>query len=101
MYQMIKDQAKGTPKITPHYLLQYTYTDNVLEKRVPFRQEHLQVAGSFKAKGKLVMGGALGDLTGATVIFRTREDAEEFVSEDPYVKNGIVTKYEVREWSVV
>ena len=96
-----KDQANDTPKITPHYLLQYTYTDNVLEKRVPFRQEHLQVAGSFKAKGKLVMGGALGDLTGATVIFRTREDAEEFVSEDPYVKNGIVTKYEVREWSVV
>merc|ERR1712179_102410 len=96
-----KDQAKDTPKITPHYLLQYTYTDNVLEKRVPHRQEHLQIAGQFKSNGKLVMGGALGDLTGATVIFRTREDAEEFVSKDPYVKNGIVTKWEVKEWSVV
>ena len=47
------------------------------------------------------MGGALADLSGAEVIFRSREDAETFVAEDPYVKNGIVISHNVREWSVV
>jgi len=95
------DGSKAPPKITPYWLLHYTYTDNVLEKRVPHRPEHLRLAGEFKSEGRLVMGGALGDLTGATVIFRSKEDAEAFVSQDPYVKNGIVTGYEVKEWSVV
>jgi len=96
-----EDTNQASPVITPHYLLQYTYTDNVLEKRVPLRQEHLQLARQYKREGRIVMGGALGDLTGATVIFRNREDAEQFVTEDPYVKNGIVTAFEVKEWSVV
>jgi len=95
------ESNKAPPQITPHWLLQYTYTDNVLEKRVPHRPDHLKLAGEFKKAGKMVMGGALGDLTGATVIFRNKEDAEEFVSQDPYVKNGIVTDYVVKEWSVV
>ena len=34
-------------------------------------------------------------------ILRTKEDADKFVQEDPYVLNGIVTSHEVREWSVV
>jgi len=95
------ESNKAPPQITPHWLLQYTYTDNVLEKRVPHRPDHLKLAGEFKKAGKMVMGGALGDLTGATVIFRNKEDAEEFVAQDPYVKNGIVTDYVVKEWSVV
>ena len=95
------ESSKAAPTITPHWLLQYTYTDNVLEKRVPHRSEHLKLAGEFKKAGKMVMGGALGDLTGATVIFRSKEDAEDFISQDPYVKNGIVTDYVVKEWSVV
>jgi len=95
------ESRKAPPKITQYWLLEYKYTENVLEKRVPHRPEHLHLAGQFKKEGKLVMGGALGDLTGATVIFRTKEAAEEFVSQDPYVKNGIVTDFVVKEWSVV
>jgi len=95
------ESNKAPPQITPHWLLQYTYTDNVLEKRVPHRPDHLKLAGEFKKAGKMVMGGALGDLTGATVIFLNKEDADDFVSQDPYVKNGIVTDYVVKEWSVV
>lgn len=76
------ESNKAPPQITPHWLLQYTYTDNVLEKRVPHRPDHLKLAGEFKKAGKMVMGGALGDLTGATVIFRNKEDAEEFVAQE-------------------
>ena len=75
--------------------------DDVAVKRAPHRAGHLALASQYKQQGKIIMGGALADLSGASVIFRSKEDAETFVKEDPYVKNGIVTSHEVREWSVV
>lgn len=93
--------SSSAPSITPHWLLQYKYCDNVSDARIPHRASHIQHATDFKASGKLVMGGALSDLTGATVVFKTKEDAEEFAVNDPYTCNGIVTSWEVREWSVV
>lgn len=70
-------------------------------RRAPYREAHLALASHYKLEGKIVMGGAMADLTGAYVIFRCKEDADKFVQEDPYVLNGIVTSHEVREWSVV
>lgn len=37
----------------------------------------------------------------ALFIFNTKEAAEKFVAEDPYVSNGIVTGHSILEWSVV
>ena len=37
----------------------------------------------------------------ALFIFNTKEAAEKFVAEDPYVSNGIVTNHSILEWSVV
>jgi uncharacterized protein len=31
-------------------------------------------------------------------IFTTREDAEEFARGDPFVLNGVVRDWEIREW---
>ena len=50
------------------------------------------------------MGGALSRPTDkAVLIFRSQgvDDAEEFVKTDPYVKNGLVKSWELREWEVV
>lgn len=93
--------SSATPSITPHWLLQYKYCDNVSTARIPHRASHIQHAAGYKAAGKLLMGGALSDLTGATVIFKAKEDAEQFALSDPYTCNGIVTSWEVKEWSVV
>ena len=37
---------------------------------------------------------------GAVFIFSDEESAEFFVKEDPYVKNGIVTGWSIKEWTV-
>jgi len=95
------EEFRPAPQVVQHWLLHYTYVDGVLDKRVPHRAKHLQLASKFKKEGKLIMGGALGDLSGATVVFRNKEDALEFANSDPYVKNGIVTQFDVKEWSVV
>ena len=109
--QVIQDRLAGcvtapggdgqTPSVRPHYILQYLYVEDVATRRAPHRAAHLALAAQYKLQGKIVMDGALADLSGAEVIFRSREDAETFVAEDPYVKNGVVTSHEVREWSVV
>ncbi|KAL7528652.1 hypothetical protein ACHAWF_002651, partial [Thalassiosira exigua] len=37
----------------------------------------------------------------ALFVFTTKDAAEKFVAEDPYVSNGIVTGHSIAEWSVV
>jgi len=84
------------------YLLFYDYGENALERRAPYREEHLGLAAEAHAKGDLVLAGAFNDpLDGAALVFRTREAAESFVKADPYVSSGLVTGWRIREWNVV
>lgn len=86
-----------------HYLLFYDYVEDVLVRRTPYREEHLRLAREAHARGELVMGGAYAEPTdGALLIFRgeTPAVAEGFVANDPYVRNGIVTRWRVRPWLV-
>jgi len=39
--------------------------------------------------------------TGALFVFTDEASAKQFVDEDPYVSNGIVTNHEIVEWNVV
>ena len=86
------------------YLVKYEYVHDILEKRGPFRAEHLQNALDLKAEGKIIMGGALVDPVDAGVfVFSTddKSEIERFVEKDPYVQNKLVTSYSIREWMVV
>ncbi len=84
------------------YLLFYEYGENALERRAPFREEHLGLLNSGHGNGDVVIAGAYTDpVDGAAIVFRTREAAEAFVAVDPYVKSGLVTGWKVREWNVV
>ncbi|MGE0599576.1 MAG: YciI-like protein [Dehalococcoidia bacterium] len=84
------------------YILFYDYGENAVERRAPFRQEHLALATQSHDDGQLVLAGAYADpVDGAALVFRTREAAEAFVAADPYVKSGLVTGWRIREWTVV
>ena len=88
------------------YLLRYNYVSDVLEKRGPYREGHLNLAKKLIEEGKCLSGGPTGDLgmkvpTGALFIFTDPEAAKLFVEEDPYVVNGIVTGHSIEEWNVV
>lgn len=88
----------------PYFILFYETADNYVEKRAPFRGEHLALAGEAHARGELLMAGALADPADrAVLVFRTRDRlaVEEFARRDPYVVNGAVTRWEVRPWNVV
>jgi len=87
-----------------HHVLFYDYVPDVVERRAPYREDHLAVARAWKDDGRIVMAGALGrPPTGAMFVFLVDDPAqiEAFVAEDPYVLNGIVTGHRVVPWTVV
>ena len=86
-----------------HYLLFYDVIDGYTEKRVPFRAAHLALARQAVARGDLVLGGALADPAGALLLFKGASPrvAEAFAEADPYVRNGLIKSWRVREWTTV
>ena len=87
-----------------HFLLFYEAVPDYEERRKPFRAAHLQHAEAAVARGELVLAGALANpIDGAVLLFRADSPApaEEFAKTDPYVVNGLVKKWYVREWTTV
>jgi uncharacterized protein YciI len=87
-----------------HYLLIYDVVDDYVERRAPFRAAHIRHARAAESRGELVLAGALAHpADGAVLLFRgtSPEAAEKFAAEDPYVVNGVVTRWRVREWTTV
>jgi uncharacterized protein YciI len=87
-----------------HYLLIYDVVDNYAERRAPFRKDHIAHAKAAVARGELVLGGAFANpVDGTVLLFKgsTADAAETFARADPYVTNGLVTKWRVREWTTV
>ena len=87
-----------------HYLLIYDLASDYLERRAPLRSEHIALARAAETRGDLVLGGALANPSDeAILLFRgdSPAAAEAFAAADPYVKNGLVTRWRVREWTTV
>lgn len=87
-----------------HYLLFYEVVPDYTERRLPFREEHLAYARRAVERGELILGGALADpIDGAVLLFRGSSPAvaEAFAAADPYVREGLVTRWRVREWTTV
>jgi len=87
-----------------HYLLLYDVVPDYATRRVPFRQAHLTLGQASVERGELVLGGALAHpIDGAVLLFQgdSPAAAEAFAKADPYVQNGLVTRWRVREWTTV
>lgn len=87
-----------------HYVLFYDVVDDFVTKRAPFRAEHLALARQAYERGELVLAGALTEpVDGALLIFRgpSPQSAEAFAKTDPYVANGLVARWRVRQWVAV
>ena len=87
-----------------HYLLIYDAADDYVARRAEFRAEHLKLAWQAQERGELVLGGALAEPVDGAVLFFSGDSpaaAEAFAAADPYVRNGLVTRWRVRPWITV
>ena len=89
-----------TVAVTPHLVLEYALAPDYLERRASLREEHLALVAQQDA---LVLAGALDDASRALLVFRGDDPApvEQFARADPYVVQGLVRSWTVREWNVV
>ena len=91
-----------------HFLLTYTLAPDYLDRRPSFRADHLALAQAAVARGELLLGGAVAGLGDeapdeAQLLFAGEGPAaaEAFAHRDPYVANGLVERWRVREWVTV
>lgn len=87
-----------------HFLLIYELADDYLERRAGFRDEHLQLAWDAQQRGEIVIAGALAEPADQAVLLfscESKEPVERFAEADPYVTNGLVTSWRVRQWNTV
>jgi uncharacterized protein YciI len=83
------------------YVVLYESADDVLSRAPAHFPAHAERIREFHGRGVLLMVGTFGDpqAQGSMAIFTTREAAEEFVAGDPFVLNGVVRRYEIRDWN--
>ncbi len=82
------------------YIMWGGYCDNVLEKRAPYRQAHLDGLTKQKESGVLITIGPTKDITQVFAIYEAEDEAvvRQLVENDPYWQNGIWTEYSIKEW---
>ncbi len=88
-----------------HFLLIYDYAPDYLERRAPLRPAHLEACHASAARDELQLGGAVPNDAPpfGLLLFKaeTAAVAEDFAKADPYVAQGVVTSWRVREWVTV
>jgi uncharacterized protein YciI len=87
-----------------HYLLEYRLVDDYVARRASLREAHLTLAQEAHRRGDLLLAGALAEPTDrAVLVWRTEDSSaiERFIDADPYVRNGLVTSWTIRPWTVV
>jgi len=87
-----------------YYALFYDVVDDFVSRRAPHREEHLRLAREAHRRGELLLAGALSDPADrALLVFRApdRSIVERFARNDPYVSGHLVTRWQIRPWTVV
>ena len=86
------------------HILFYEYVDDILERRGPFRESHLERIRAARDRGEVTLAGAVGNPPhGAAIVFQgaAPERIEAFAREDPYVEAGLVADWRIEPWKLV
>ena len=83
-----------------HFVLLGSYCDDALEKRRPFRDEHLNRLSKLQKEGILITLGPTKCNKYVFGIFKGKdlENIKTLVKEDIYWREGIWTTFEVYSW---
>jgi uncharacterized protein YciI len=87
----------------PTYAVRYTY-DERADVRDTFRPEHRSYLAALAEHGTLLGSGPFTDGDpGALLVFRAAspEIIDAILSDDPFVREGLVAHTDVRGWDVV
>lgn len=84
-------------------VLFYESADDVASRAPAHFPAHRQRFEEFHDRGLLLMVGPFANPQeeGSMAIFTSRAGAEDFVAGDPFVINGVVRRWYIRDWNEV
>jgi uncharacterized protein YciI len=85
----------------PKYVLFYESSDDVRSKAPRHFPAHVARWKAFQDDGTLLMIGTFANPQeeGSMAIFTSRDAAEAFAKSDPFILNGVVRAWSIREWN--
>jgi uncharacterized protein YciI len=85
------------------YVVLYESADDVANKAPAYFPAHKSRLDEFHARGELLMVGTFGDpqTEGSMTIFASRQGAEDFIKEDPFVLGGVIRAWRILEWDEI
>lgn len=88
-----------------HYLLYYEKSGDYAERQKPYLDSHREHLDRAVERGELILAGSLQDPVDGSALLVFKGDseaaAEKFAREDPYVIEGIISKWWIRRWDTV
>ena len=81
----------------------FTFVPGIMERRVPYREAHVQYVMDRRNEGRVMMAGPWADpIDGALILFRatSREAVEAIIQDDPYYRAGLWPEIQIREWAI-
>jgi uncharacterized protein len=94
-----KQRSSARRLYVTKYVLLYESADDVRTKAPAYAAEHRAWWQQYLKAGTLLMIGPFSDpQQGAMGIFASHEAAESFAIGDPFVVNGVVKSWVIKEW---
>lgn len=86
------------------HILFYDYVDDLLERRGPFREAHLEAIRSARERGQITLAGAIGDPPhGGVFVFQgvSPDEIDAYARRDPYMQAGLIRDFRIEPWNLV
>jgi uncharacterized protein YciI len=84
------------------FLMIYETTPDGLARAREHLLAHRDRLDQFHARGTLLMAGPAMDGSGrAFGVFTSREAAEEFIADDPFIVHQVVARWTIADWNEV
>jgi uncharacterized protein len=83
------------------YVVFYESAPDAAAKIMKHIEAHRAWWGEFRDRGTLLAIGPYADGSGAIGVFTSREAAEEYIEGDPFVVEGVMRTWTIREWNEV
>jgi uncharacterized protein YciI len=85
------------------FVLFYESADDVMTRAAAVYPAHAEHVDQFVTAGELLAVGTFADpqADGAMSVFRSRDAAERFAASDPFVAEGVVASWTIKEWNEI
>jgi hypothetical protein len=96
-----QDEGVNDAPRPPVWVLTYEPAEGFMSKVPVHYPAHAALASAAHERGELLLIGLLDDPPSgeSMAVFASREAAERFVAEDPFVEHGVVGSWRLRPWA--